>query len=150
MEIFVSHAHEDKQIAERLKIQLETTGAKVNLLTYKLDPEKTVIEKIKQGILKCDIGIILWTRNSKDKEWVIQETGALSITNKPLVIFLEPNISPPGGLVSGIHYVKLNDEAALNKLREWLRIKARNKTLTNLAIMGAIGLGLYFLLRSED
>lgn len=153
--VFVSHAHNEKKLAEEIKQELESIGATADLLTYTLDPEKTVIEKIKQGIQTCDLGIILWTKNSQNREWVLQEIGALSILNKPVVIFLEENVNPPSGLVEGKHYLRLNDETSIGKLKSWALTEIQKKSvqywvgIVTLVLVVGIGIAgaLYLLLK---
>ncbi len=146
MKIFLSHAHEDKKIVEAFSTQLGTIGAETILYTYNLNPAMTVIEKVKEGIRNCDMGIILWTRNSSGKEWIIQEAGALSILNKPSVVFLEPGLDPPGGMIQGIHYIKTNDPEGMQNLGNYVSNEVSNERFRNTLLWGGLGLGLLFLL----
>ncbi|OLS22530.1 MAG: hypothetical protein HeimC3_30710 [Candidatus Heimdallarchaeota archaeon LC_3] len=145
----MSHTHQDKEIAERIKGLIETSGAKANLLTYEVDPSQTIIEKVKNGIKKCDLGIILWTKNSEKKEWIIQEAGALAITEKPIIVLMESSINPPGAMLEGIHYVRFGDIEGMKSLVEWLKQRVQNEELWKIILILGGGLFLIWYLFSK-
>lgn len=149
IEVFISHTDEDRQVVEKFKVYIENTGAKVKLHSYTIDPEKTIIEKIKQAIKKCDIGVILWTRNSQGREWIIQEIGALAIVNKPMVVLLEPGIDPPGAMAVGLHYIRLDSEEALESFKKWIEKIILKKALVTLILIVLGAAALYLLFRKK-
>jgi len=149
MEIFVSHANKDRVIAHQFKKMIEITGATVNLVTYVVDPSLTIIEKVKNGIRNCNLGIILWTKNSKDKEWVIQEAGALAITDKPIVVLMDPIVEPPGAMLTGIHYVRMNDIEGLNSLKIWIEKRVSDERFWRWILLIGGGLLLLWLVTKE-
>lgn len=149
MEIFVSHADKDRGLAQQFKNMIEITGANVNLVCYVVDPSQTIIAKVKNGISNCNLGIILWTKNSKDKEWVIQEAGALAITDKPIVVLMDPIVEPPGAMLTGIHYVRINDVEGLNSLKTWIEKKVGDERFWRWILFIGGGLLLLWLLTKE-
>ena len=135
MEVFISHAHADKDVAEKIKELIENAGATARICTYEINPHKTVVEKIKDAIRSCDLGIILWTQNSKGKEWVLQEAGALAITNKPLTVFVADDTEPMGGIVGDLQYIRLSDNNAIEQYNNWLKRTIRNEMIVSLLLI---------------
>ncbi len=146
MEVFISHANADRNIAENIKELVEKTGATAILSTYEINPTKTIIDKVKDAIRSCDLGIILWTQNSRGREWILQETGALAIVNKPLTVFVADDIGPMGGIVEDLQYIRLNDERAIEGYINWLQETIKNQKILNilLILLGAIALWWVF------
>lgn len=147
MEVFISHTHADKGIAENIKELIEKAGATARLYTYEVNPLKTVVEKIKDAIRSCDLGIIIWTQNSKGKEWVLQEAGALAITNKPLTVFVADDTEPMVGMVGDLHYIRLSDNNAIEQYNNWLKRTIRNDMIASLLLIIASGIVLWWLLK---
>lgn len=147
MEIFISHAHLDRELAEMIRALVEKAGAIAKLHTYEVDPSKTVIEKIKNGIRSCDIGIILWTENSMGREWILQEAGALAITDKPLIVFVADDIDPMGGMVGDLQYIRLNDNESIEKFKNWIKKTIRNELVSSLLLILIGGIAYWWLSR---
>lgn len=144
MEVFISHADADKDIAENIKELIENAGAVAKLSTYEIDPTKTVINKIKDAIRNSDVGVILWTKNSKGREWILQEAGALAITNKPLTVFVADDTEPMGGIVKDLQYIRLNDEHAIEQYVTWIKKTIKNELISSLLLIIVGGIALWW------
>src|SRR3712207_1180390 len=84
--IFFSHGGDDTYIVEHfLKPKVETSGASVFLdsgaIEYGQDFRQVILEELSQ----CQELLILFTRSSVQRSWVIAELGAALIQNKLIV-----------------------------------------------------------------
>ncbi|MGB3346658.1 MAG: toll/interleukin-1 receptor domain-containing protein [Candidatus Humimicrobiia bacterium] len=73
--IFLSHAEEDKDFANKLKKDLENKGIQVWLFEIHMLPGDELVKKIADSIKENDyLGVII-TESSKNSEWVTLEVG---------------------------------------------------------------------------
>jgi len=71
---FLSYAHEDKDFAKRIAIELRKDGIDVKIALWDLKPGDSLIQKIfVEGLSNCDIFLILLSSASVRSKWVREE-----------------------------------------------------------------------------
>lgn len=71
--------------------------------------------------------------------------GALTILDKPIFVLLGRKTHPPRGMAEGKHYLKLDDETSIGKLKEWVSKEIVRKSTQNfvlVVIVILIGIGI--------
>ena len=104
-----------------------------------------LVSEVFENNSSCDLGLILWTKNSRNSEWVIQEVGALAILDKPIFVILDKKTHPPRGMAEGKHYLKLDDETSIGRLKEWVSNETVKKSTQNFVlavVVILIGIGI--------
>lgn len=138
--IFLSHSHDDKELARGLKNHLASFGINLYIDWEDTDmPEITsreTAEKIKARIGKMQIFLLLATERALKSRWVPWEVGVADTLKRPDNILVVP-VADSTGKFSGNEYLQLykrliiadNNQSAIfqpNKttggvlLREWL------------------------------
>lgn len=84
--LFFSHGSEDTYMVENfLKPKVEASGAKVFLDAGKIEYGDDFREIILSELAICDELLVLFTKSSLKRPWVIAEVGATLIRNKRIV-----------------------------------------------------------------
>ena len=77
---FLSYAHEDKNFAERIAIELRKAGIDAQIAEWEIKAGDPLIQKIfVEGIPKCDFFLILLSRASARSKWVREELDSAMI-----------------------------------------------------------------------
>ena len=122
VEVFVSHAYEDKELAKRLVTVIEV-GLQVpsgairctSLPGYDLTPGTDFIKTLKDGLTGASCVVGLWTPRSMQSQWCLFELGAAwGLSHKTLFLSLGADAlrDPPSGFRS-IHATQISDAAQL-------------------------------------
>jgi hypothetical protein len=134
IEVFVSHAHEDKDLAQQLVTAIEV-GLRVpsgairctSVPGYDLTPGADFIEALKDELRGASCVVGLWTPRSIKSQWSLFELGAAwGLSHKTLLLSLgtEALRDPPAGFRS-IQASQLSDAGQLRQfLDELARITA--------------------------
>ncbi|RZM81976.1 toll/interleukin-1 receptor domain-containing protein [Leptolyngbya iicbica] len=84
--VFFSHGSDDKYVvANLLKPKVEATGAKVFLDAGEIEYGDDFRRKILDELAICDELLVLFTRSSLRRPWVLAEVGAILVRNKRIV-----------------------------------------------------------------
>jgi len=134
IEVFVSHAHEDRDLAQRL-VSAIATGLQApsdairctSVPGYDFTPGTDFIEALKDELTGASCVVGLWTPRSVKSQWCLFELGAAwGLAHKTLFLSLgtEALRNPPAGFRS-IHASQLSDAGQLRRfLDELARITA--------------------------
>lgn len=77
---FLSYAHEDKDFAERIAIELQKAGIDIWIDRWEIKAGDSLIQKIFiEGLSKCDIFLILLSGASVRSKWVREELDSAMI-----------------------------------------------------------------------
>jgi len=77
---FLSYAHEDKDFAKRIVIELRKDGIDVKIGLWDIKPGDSLIQKIfVEGLSNCDIFLILLSSASVRSKWVREEGSRISL-----------------------------------------------------------------------
>ena len=86
LEIFISHADEDKKIAREIADQIkQNDGMNVFVAHDDLDPGTNWKEDLTQKIFECDVFIPLLTERYHSAEWTEQEVGIAHAYKKRMI-----------------------------------------------------------------
>ena len=78
MKLFISHATEDKlEIAKPLANELIHNGFEVWYDEYSLKLGDSLRESIDEGLIECDFGVVIISRNFFRKQWTKKELNGL-------------------------------------------------------------------------
>jgi hypothetical protein len=77
--VFLSHSHKDRWIAKQCaRLIEEAAKPQVEVFFDEKDIEggRSIPDSVRTGIEKCDEFVVLLSRYSKDRPWVLIEVGA--------------------------------------------------------------------------
>jgi hypothetical protein len=111
--LFISHSHKDNWIAKQLARLIEERGKgriRVFLDEKDIEAGQSIADSIRASIERCDEFVVLLSRYSKDRPWVLIEMGAAWGLKKPIVAIID-KIAPKEmpDIVSPYKAVDLND-----------------------------------------
>jgi hypothetical protein len=98
---FLSYAHEDKDFAERIAVELQKAGIDVWIDRWEIKAGDSLIEKIfVDGLSNCDIFLILLSGASVRSKWVREELDSAMIKKiegitRIIPLFKEKCVVPP-------------------------------------------------------
>ena len=129
MEVFVSHAHEDKDLAQRLvraiELGLHVPSDAIRCTSvpgYDFTPGTDFVEALKEELTGASCVVGLWTQRGMKSQWCLFELGAAwGLAHKTLFLSLgtEALRDPPAGFRS-IHASQLSDAGQLRRFLEEL------------------------------
>jgi TIR domain len=111
--VFLSHSHKDRWIARQCaRLIEEAAKARAEVFFDEEDIEggQSIPDSIRTGIEKCDEFVVLLSRYSKDRPWVLIEVGAAWGLRKPIVAIVDkigPKEMPD--ILSPYKAIDLND-----------------------------------------
>lgn len=138
--VFISYSTKDFPLVEHVRNLLQHSSIEVFIAEYSVAPGQSLPAEIISAIKNCNLFILLWSRNSKESEWVPQEIGIAISEKKPILpAVLEPDISLPG-FISNLKYLPVYKKpgSALSWLRANVFEQAQKKEQTD----GLVWLGL--------
>lgn len=125
--VFLSYSHKDRWIAKQCaKLIAERSGARVDVFLDEKDIEggESIADSVRTSIERCDEFLVLLTRYSKDRQWVLIEMGAAWGLRKAIVAVIDkigPKEMPD--IISPYKAIDLNDfDEYINQLLK--RVKA--------------------------
>ncbi len=141
--IFISYSSKDLEEANKIKTLIDQIPdarsflAETNLLVGSLS------QNIISAIQRCDIFVVLYSKNSHNSSYVQQEIGAARMSNKLILpIVLDPE-TKPDAMIKEIGYLAFYDSTKrheeMKKLYDHIlngaRQKANNQTVLGLALL---------------
>ncbi len=126
--VFLSYAHEDQSIAQRISTALKDTGIEVFSDVWELSAGDSIHSRIFKSVSASDFLVVLLSKNSVRSEWVQTELsagflGELSSRAVTVIPILLDRVEVPPGLRDKI-YLDLteNEEAGLATLNRQLSV----------------------------
>ena len=155
--VFISYSTRDIRIAELIKNILENNfpSVKVFLAEYSIKSGEPLSDKIFNAIKDCDLFILLWSKNSKNSDWVKSEIGAAKGCEKPILpIVLDREAEktlPP--FIKDIKYIQAYSDFK-RAIYELCQIVGKNsqhedEDLSGLLLLG-IGAAIMYLLFKDQ
>jgi nucleoside 2-deoxyribosyltransferase len=117
--IFVSYAHEDRELAKNVEHQLREYGILTTEDVDIVDPldelkgGENIRDAVRSQMKAADMVVIIASKNSVNSKWVNYEAGMASALEKPVVILAEPGLDK-GLLLNTFHDVRLIEVEAKN------------------------------------
>jgi len=88
-QVFVSHAHQDAELAQRLAADLEARGFAVWIAPDSIRPGEKWVEAISRGLDESGVFVVLLTEHAVASRWVTDETNvAIELRNKEQMQFI--------------------------------------------------------------
>ena len=99
-QIFISHANQDAEFAQRLAVDLRANGWETWIAPDNILPGEKWVEAINRGLTECGIFALVVSENALNSRWVKSETNAaISLEHRGEIRFvpltLEPVSTPP-------------------------------------------------------
>jgi len=111
--VFFSHSHKDRWIARQCARLIEE-GGKPHVGVFvdekEIEGGQSIPEAVRAGIEQCDEFVVLLSRYSKDRPWVLIEMGAAWGLRKPIVAIIDkigPKEMPD--IINAYKAIDLND-----------------------------------------
>ncbi|MCX8015475.1 MAG: toll/interleukin-1 receptor domain-containing protein [candidate division WOR-3 bacterium] len=144
--IFISYSTKDLEIAMKLQTylsQIQGTSvflAETTLIVGKLSD--AIISEIK----KCDLFIILYSKNSHNSNYVQQEIGVAIANNKKIIPILLDAETKPDAMLKDYKYLSIYDEDKRNTQIPQLYNYIVEESQKKADIQAVLTLGIIFLL----
>ena len=95
-DVFISYSTKDLSLVERFRKQLEMQDVRVFVAEYDAQPGQLLTRTIKAAIKRCDLFILLWSKNSSESDFVRDEVALADSLEKEIIpIQLEKDIQLP-------------------------------------------------------
>jgi hypothetical protein len=111
--VFLSHSHKDRWIARqcaRLIEEVAKPHVEVFFDEKGIEGGQSIPDSVRTGIERCDESVVLLSRYSKDRPWVLIEMGAAWGLRKPIIAVIDkigPKEMPD--IISPYKAIDLND-----------------------------------------
>ncbi|WP_420642829.1 SUMF1/EgtB/PvdO family nonheme iron enzyme [Candidatus Leptofilum sp.] len=112
-QIFISHAHQDAELAQRLAADLRDNGWQTWIAPDSIHPGEQWVEAINRGLEESGIFIVLLTPEAVRSKWVKRETNvALSLEHEGELTFypLDVKSCRPPALWRGYQFVPFQND----------------------------------------
>jgi hypothetical protein len=136
--VFLSHSSKDKLFVDRIFDSLQKSEIKAWYDKYEMIPGDSILDKINEGLSKCNIGILILSKNffnastgwtKKELNYYLNKRINTGTDNFVILnIDLEMDELPP--LLQEYLYIdmkNLGEEEAIKKIVETLRIKLKSR-----------------------
>jgi len=146
--VFISYSTKDLEIVNKVRDILLDSQIEVYIAEYSANPGDVLSSKIHQAIETCDIFILLWSRNSKNSEWVPQEIGIAKGLGKIILpVVLNHNLKLPG-FISDLKYLDAttNLQDGFNWLEGYIKNLAFKKIQKDKLVLLGLGAAFFYLL----
>lgn len=148
MNVFVSHAIQDRKLISQLNSRLNPLGVRLLIAEHCSDIQfQTITEKVKALIKHCDVALVCLTKNGFNSAFVQQEIGYLVNSNKPYLQIVEKGLEKKiTGFNYGKGYVLLdqtNPLAAISKVANLLT-PIRKKMMQDKISSELLASGMFF------
>jgi hypothetical protein len=137
--VFISYSTKDFSSVEYVRGLIASPDVDIFIAEYSVVPGEPLNSKILEAIKSCDMFVLLWSKNSKESEWVPQEIGVASGTDKLIFpIILDEGLILPG-FISNLKYFAAykNPAESFLLLQEHVKnYSAKQKLNNGLAVIG--------------
>lgn len=151
--VFISYSTADLALVNVIKTLLSFSNAscQVFIAEYDVAPGTPLTQKIIEEIVAADLFLLLWSRNSKESEYVIQEIGVAKGRGKKILpLVIEPQLPLPA-MITDLKYLPLfkDPNRALNTLQQDVFREATSKGNTEGLVLLGIAAVLLLTLSSK-
>lgn len=151
--IFISYSTKDIEVVKKFQSILENTpDLNVFVAADSVKAGENLSGNIQTAIKNSQLFLLLWSKNSKESEWVSQEIGIAKQAEKDILpIILDKGMSAPG-FISDLKYIAAHDdlEKTVKDVQEELKKRAiRHKKVSSLALAGLTAAIIFLLFSSE-
>ncbi len=140
--VFISYSTKDLEIVNKIKEQLKREEVEVFIAEYSIEPGEELNKRIVEEIKNCDLFILIWSKNSRNSEYVNQEIGMAKCANKTIIpISTKKGLNPPV-LINDLKYLNINNSVKeiSDFINSKIATKIKQKNTNNLIFLGIITL----------
>ena len=144
--VFISYSTQDIERVDEVQRALLDSQVEVFIAEHSVRPGEHLVDKIMQAIKRCDLFVLLWSKNSERSKWVLQELGAAAAAEKLIIpIVLDKEVALPG-FAADLKYIPAYEDPllAFETLRS--EILQRAKPLPDATGLVLLGILLIMLL----
>lgn len=105
--IFVSYSTDDLDKVELLNKQLKNTELDVFIAEHSISASENLTSSITNAIKKCDLFVLIWSKNAKKSDWVTQEIGKATALEKIILPIVLDEDLPPAGFIQNLKYLPI-------------------------------------------
>ncbi|MDA8054350.1 MAG: toll/interleukin-1 receptor domain-containing protein [Thermoplasmatales archaeon] len=132
MNIFLSHSVRDVKMIEEISKEFNDKDLDLYIAEQDIQPGSNLLDKIRDAIKKCDIFVVVISKNGLRSKWVHSEIGIAIASNKRIVPIVEEGVDVPPQL-SGTEFIRFDPnepESALDSLKIFLsKLKASRESI---------------------
>lgn len=154
--VFISYSTKDLEKANSVKSRLgnfAAFGVETYLAEYDSQPGTNLTEDLRKNLRDADVFCLLWSHNAKDSDWVSQEIGIATATNKLVIPVVLDRDLPPSGFIKDRKFISAYEsfETAMDSLQKIITLHAATKAMKSkeantLALLGLGALVVLVLL----
>ena len=123
MLIFISHAYKDKREASAIKSRLAKLGLDVFVAHEDIDGGTEWITSLRSNIKKCDIFLVLFSKNYHEAQYTDQESG-MAIGYDKTIIPIRIDDTEPYGFMATLQFATCSATFSDNEVSEILKLIA--------------------------
>lgn len=151
--VFISYSTKDFKTVKKFQSILEgTPDLKVFVAEDSVKVGERLTKKIQNAIENSHLFLLLWSKNSKESEWVSQEIGIAKQANKDILpILLDKNLKSPG-FIGDLKYISghKNLEETIKNVQKEIESRAEKfQKVNTLVFVGLVTALILILLSSE-
>lgn len=108
--VFLSHSAKDNWVAHQMTRLIEERGITVFLDEKDIEGGEDIAERIRTALEECNEFVVLLSRYSVNRQWVLIETGAAWMLKKRMTAIVDKITSQElPDILADLKYVDLND-----------------------------------------
>lgn len=150
--VFISYSTKDYSLVSKVKEILES-NAEIEVYVAETSAQigNILSSELISAIKRCNLFILLWSKNSKNSAWVNQEIGIAASEDKVIVpVVLDEGLKLPEFIQNRKHLNAFdNHEEALKILQDNVFKRAKKQNQVNGLIGLALGAAFLYLLLKE-
>jgi hypothetical protein len=144
--VFISYSTKDMPRVLEVERALTDSQIEVFIAEHSVRPGDHLAQTIMDAIRRCDLFVLLWSKNSEESRWVSQEVGAAASAEKPIIpIVLDAGVPLPS-FAAELKYIPAYEDPlqAFDTLRN--EILQRARPLPDASAFAMLGILLIVLL----
>jgi hypothetical protein len=115
--VFISYSTHDLSQVEKLQAQLIGSPIQIFVAEHSVSPSEDLALAINGAIERCDLFVLIWSKNAEASTWVSQEIGkATALRKKILPLVLHEGMNLPG-FISNLKYLSVHSDP-VNSLKQ--------------------------------
>ncbi len=146
--IFISYSSKDKELANKISDTMTNEDVVVFVADNSINFGESIPKNIEKAIKKCDLFVVLWSKNSKRSEWVQQEIGIVKGKQKPILpVVLNKGLELPA-FIKELKFLAVykNPFEAYQLLQNYIFLEAQSKEQKNASLVLLLLFMLIFFL----
>jgi hypothetical protein len=107
--VFISHSSKDEELVRWLVAHVEAVGHRAWVAEWDLQLGHSLTNKVADALNASDVYMILLTEDGYDSIYVAHETGAASMSGKPVIALVDQELAGrPLGMLNDIEQIRFD------------------------------------------